>query len=74
MTNKIKLIFVITAAVSSAFFVLMSTPFALDIADRALSTVANALSLHEEPTLSALAILLIPAMYLYCAFRQRRHI
>ena len=71
MTNRMKLVFVIAATLSSVFCVLMSTQFALDIADQVLSAVANALGLHEAPTLSALALLVIPGLYL--AFRQRRH-
>ena len=71
MTNKMKLVFVIAATLSAVFCVLMSTQFALDIADQVLSAVANALGLHEAPTLSALAVLVIPGLDL--AFRQRRH-
>lgn len=71
MTNKMRLIFVIAAIVSTVFTVLMSTQFAVDIADQVLSAVANALGLHEAPTLSALAVLVIPGLYL--TFRQRRH-
>ena len=70
MTNKMRLIFVI-ATVLSAAFVVLSTPFAVDIADQALSAVANALGLREAPAPYALAILAIPGLYL--AFRQRRH-
>ena len=73
MTNKMRLIFVIATTISAAFCVLMSTQFALDIADQVLSAVANALGLHEAPTLSALAVLVIPGLYLYLVFRQRRH-
>jgi hypothetical protein len=69
MTNKMRLIFIMATAVC-ALFVVLSTPFAVDIADRILSTIANALNLHETPAPSALAILVIPAIYL--AFRQRR--
>ena len=72
MTNKMKLIFVIAGTVSAVFFVL-STPFAVDIADQVLSAVTNALGLHEAPTLSALAILLIPGLYMYLVFGQRRY-
>ena len=71
MTNKMRLIFVIAAMLSAVFCVLMSTQFALDIADQVLSAVANALGLREAPTLSALAVLAIPGLYL--ALRQRRH-
>ena len=71
MTNRMKLIFVIAGTVSAVFFVL-STPFAVDIADQVLSAVANALSLYEAPALSALAVLVIPGLYLYLAFGQRR--
>ena len=72
MTNKMKLFFVIAGTVSAVLFVLC-TPFAVDIADRILSAVANALSLREAPALSALAILVISGLYLYLAFGQRRH-
>ena len=71
MTNKMRLIFVIAATISAVFCVLMSTQFALDAADQTLSAVAHALGLHEAPTLSALALLVIPGLYL--AFNQRRH-
>jgi len=73
MTNKMKLTFVTAATVSAVFFVLMSTQFAGHITDQGLSAVANALGLHEAPTLSALAILVITGLYLFLAFRQRRH-
>jgi type III secretory pathway component EscR len=72
MTNKMKLIFVIATTVSVIFVVLMSTPFAVDFADRVLSAIANALGLHEVPTPSALAVLVIPGLYLSITFRQRR--
>ncbi|HME43899.1 MAG TPA: hypothetical protein VKF36_12485 [Syntrophorhabdales bacterium] len=71
MTNKTRLIFVIAATISAVFCLLMSTQFAFDIANQALSVVANALGLHEAPRLSALPVLVIPGLYL--AFRQRRH-
>ena len=70
MTNKMRLIFVITTVVSVAFVVL-STPFAVDIADQVLSAIANILNLNEAPAPSALAILGIPGLYL--ALRRRRH-
>jgi type III secretory pathway component EscR len=73
MTNKMRLIFVIATSLSAAFSVLMSTHFAIDTADQLLSVVANALGLHEAPTLSALAVLVIPGLYLYLALGQRRH-
>ena len=69
MTNKMRLIFVIATTVS-ALFVVLSTPFAVDIAERVLLAVANALDLHGAPVPSALAILLIPGLYL--VFRQGR--
>ena len=71
MTNKMRLIFVIATTVSAVFSVLMSTQFAVDIADQVLSAAANALGLHEAPTPSALAVLVIPGLYLDLAFRQR---
>jgi type III secretory pathway component EscR len=74
MTNKMRLIFIIATTVSAALLVLMSTQFAVDIADRILSTVANALGLHEAPTSSALAVLVIPGLYLAFTFGQRRHV
>jgi hypothetical protein len=70
MTNKVRLIFVIAATISVVFCMLMSTQFALDIADQTLSTVGNALGLREAPTLSALALLVLPGLYF--AFRQKR--
>ena len=70
MTNKMKLVFLI-ATVFSALVVMLSTPFVVGIADRALSAVANTLSLHEAPTPISLVVLIIPGLYL--AFRQKRH-
>jgi hypothetical protein len=72
MTNTMRLIFVIVATISMVFCVLMSTQFALDIADQTLSTGGNALGLHEAPALSALVLLAIPGLYF--GFRQRRHL
>ena len=72
MTNKMRVIFVITASFFAVLSVI-STPYAVDAADWILSAVANALGLHEAPKLSALAILLIPGLYLYLAFMERRH-
>jgi hypothetical protein len=73
MTNKMRLLFVIAATFSVTFAVLMSTQSAVGIVDRILSAFANALGLHEEPMLSALAVLVIPSLYMYLAFRPRRH-
>jgi TRAP-type C4-dicarboxylate transport system permease small subunit len=73
MTNKMRLIFVIATTVCAVFSVLMSTQFAVDIADQVFSATANALGLHEALGPSALAVLVIPGLYLYLAFRQRRH-
>ena len=69
MTNKMRLIFVMATTIC-ALLVILSTPFAVDIADRVLSAIGNALNLHETPAPSALIILVIPGLYL--AFRQRR--
>jgi hypothetical protein len=69
MTNKMRLIFVIATAIS-ALFVVLSTPFVVDIAERILLAIANALGLRGAPVPSALAILVIPALYL--AFREGR--
>ena len=69
MTYKMRLIFVITVTIC-ALFVVLSTPFAVDIGDQVLSAIANALNLHETPAPSALAVLVIPVLYL--AFRQKR--
>ena len=63
MTNKMRFIFVITTIISAVFCVLMSTRFAVDIADQVLSAVADALGLHEAPVLSALAVLVIPGLF-----------
>jgi hypothetical protein len=71
MTNRMRVIFVIATS-ASVVLAVMSAPVAVDIADQALSAVANALGLHEAPILSALAILAIPGLYLYLSFRQRR--
>ena len=73
MTNKMRLIFVIATSLSAAFSVLITTQFAIDTADQLLSAVANVLGLHEAPTLFALAVLVIPVLYLYLALGQRRH-
>jgi hypothetical protein len=70
MTNKMKLVFFITTVVS-ALAIMLSTPFVIDIADRALLAATNTLSLHEAPTPTALVVLVIPGLYL--VFRQRRH-
>ena len=70
MTTKMRLIFVMAAAGFAVFFVSMSTQYAANITEQVLSTVANALDLHEMPKLSALAVLAIPILYL--AFRPRR--
>jgi hypothetical protein len=72
MTNKMKVIFVLTAFLSAASLML-GTPFAVDIADQVLAGVANALDLHEVRTPSALAVLAISGLYLYFSFTQRRH-
>jgi NADH:ubiquinone oxidoreductase subunit 4 (subunit M) len=72
MTTKTRLIFGIATTLSAAFIVLMSTEFAVDIADQALSAVANALDLHEVPVLSALAVLVIAGLYPAVAFGQRK--
>jgi hypothetical protein len=56
----------------SAVFSVLSMPFAVDIADQVLSAVANALGLPEAPTPSALAVLVIPGLYLYLAFRRNK--
>lgn len=53
MTNRMSLIFLVAATVSTVFFVLMSTRFAVNITVQVLSAIANALGLHEAPALSA---------------------
>jgi hypothetical protein len=73
MTNKTRLVFVIAATVAAAFTMLMSTQFAAGIADRALAAVANTLGLHEAPSTSALAVLVVPGLYLYLMFQRERH-
>jgi hypothetical protein len=73
MTNKMRLIFVMATVVCVAFWVLMSTQVAVDTADRILSAIGNTLGLHEAPTLSALAVLVILSLNLYLASRRRRH-
>jgi hypothetical protein len=71
MTNKMRLIFVIVTTICAPLVVLI-TPFAVDIADWVLSAIASAFDLHKTPAPSALAILIIPGLYL--AFRQRRRL
>jgi len=73
MTNKTKLIFVIVSTVLAALSMLMGTQFAVDIAGRTLSAVANALGLHDAPLFFVLAVLVIPGL-LYLALRQKRHL
>jgi hypothetical protein len=73
MTNKMKLCFVIGATVFAVLCVLMSTQFVIDIAGRALSVVQNALGLREVTVPSGLAVLAVPGLYLYLAFRRRKH-
>lgn len=70
MTDKMRLIFVLATGFC-ALFVVLSTPFAVDVADKVLSAIANALGLQGAPTPAALAILVIPGLYL--VFRQKRH-
>jgi hypothetical protein len=72
MTNRMKVIFTIVSAVSALFIIILSTPFAIDTGGKMLSALAGMLGLHEEPALFALAVLVIPGLYLYLAFRQRR--
>ena len=71
MTNKMKLVFVLAAAVSAIFVVMLSTPFVIDVSGRMLSALGHALGLHEAPIPSALAVLGIPSLYL--VFRKTRH-
>jgi len=71
MTNKMKLVFLITTTIS-AIIVVLSTPFAVDFCGQALSVFAQALGLHGVNTPSVLTVMVIPAG-LYLAIRQRRH-
>jgi uncharacterized membrane protein len=73
MTNKMKVIFAIVSTVSAIFVVILSTPFAIDTGEGMLSELAGAFGLHEELMLFALAVLIIPGLYLYFALGQRRH-
>jgi len=73
MTNKMKVIFAIVSTFSALFVVMLSTPFAIDTGGRILSALASTFGLHEEFMLLALAVLLIPGLYLYFALGQRRH-
>lgn len=73
MTNKMKLFFAIGATVFAVLCVLMSTQFVVDITDQALSVVQNVLGLREVTVPSGLAVLVVPGLYLYLAFRRRRH-
>lgn len=67
MTNKMKVIFAIVSTFSALFVAILSTPFAIDTGGIMLSKVVNALGLHEELMLFALAALIIPGLYLYFA-------
>jgi hypothetical protein len=73
MTNKMKVIFAIVSTVSTLFVVILSTPFAIDTGEEMLSALAGIFGLHEEITLFALAVLVIPGLYLYFALGQKRH-
>lgn len=73
MTNKMKVIFAVVSIVSAIFVVVLSTPFAIDTGEGMLSEFAGAFGLHEELILFALAVLIIPGLYLYFALGQRRH-
>ena len=73
MTNKMKVIFSIVSTVSALFVVMLSTPFAIDTGEGILSALAGAFGLHEELMLFALAVLIIPGLYLYFTLEQRRH-
>ena len=73
MTNKMKVIFAIVSTVSALFVVMLSTPFAIDTGGKMLSEFASAFGLHEELMLFALAVLIIPGLYLYFTLEQRRH-
>jgi len=71
MTNKMKLVFLITTIVS-AMLVVLGTPFAGDIHGQVLSVATHLFSPHEAPAPLTLAVLLISAG-LYLVFRQARH-
>jgi hypothetical protein len=68
MTNKMKLVFLITTTLS-VIFVVLSTPSAGDIFGRLFSSVVHKLGLHEALQSATLVVLLMPALY-YLAFRQ----
>ena len=71
MTNKMKLVFLLTTTIS-AMLAVLGTPFAGDIYGHVLSVVAQLLSPHEAPAPLTLVVLLIGAG-LYFVFRQARH-
>ena len=72
MTNKMKAIFAIVSTVSALFIIMLSTPFAIDTGEGMLSEFASAFGLHEELMLFALAVFIIPGLYLCFALGQRR--
>ncbi|HBL23972.1 MAG TPA: hypothetical protein DDZ40_07620 [Deltaproteobacteria bacterium] len=71
MTNKMKLVFLITTTIS-AMLAVLGTTFAGDIYGHALSVITQLFSPHEAPAPLTLAVLLI-STGLYFVFRQARH-
>ena len=71
MTTKMKLLFLVTIAIS-AMLGALGAPFAGDIYGQALSVVTHSISPHEAPTPLTLVVLLVSAG-LYLVFRQTRH-
>ena len=64
MTDKMKVVFLITTTLS-VIFVVIGTPFAHDIFGWLFSGVAHTLGLHEASESVTLVVLLIPALYPY---------
>ena len=71
MTNRMKLVFVLTTAGFAVFAAALSSPVVIDTAGMVLSTLGRALGLHQAPISSVLAVLGIP--FLYLVIMKTRH-
>jgi hypothetical protein len=64
MTNKMKIVFVLSAVMCASLVVMLSTPLVIDTGSAMLSSLGHALGLHDAPISSTLAVLGIPFLYL----------
>jgi hypothetical protein len=71
MTSRMKLVVVLSAAVSAFLVLILSTPLVIDAGLSMLSTLGHALGLHGAPISSALAVL--GTLLLYLVFMKTRH-